>query len=89
MNRRQRWRDVLDAERQRWSGLPYDQLVSRLSQTNVYEVELDSQKYQIEIEILENTTDYLHVAISVDDGSIPASFLPATDSFMTKRPDSN
>jgi len=89
MNRRQRWRAVLESEKQRWSALPYDQLVSRLSQTDVYEVEQGSQKYQIEIEILEHTTDFVHVAISVDDGSIPASFLPATDSFITKRPNSN
>lgn len=89
MNRRRRWREVLETEKQHWSALPYDQLVPRLSETSVYEVERDSQKYQIEIEILENTTDYVHVVISVDDGSIPASFLPATDSFITKRPNSN
>jgi hypothetical protein len=89
MNRRQQWREVLETEVQRWSALPYDQLVSQLSKTNVYEVERDSQTYQIEIEVLENTADYVHVLISVDDGSVPASFLPMTDSFITKRSNSN
>jgi hypothetical protein len=88
MNRRRRWQEVLETEKQRWSALPYDELVSRLSRTN-YEVERDSQTYQIEIDVLENTPDYVHVAISVDDGSIPASFWPMMDSFITKRPNSN
>jgi hypothetical protein len=89
MNRRQQWRKVLEAEKQRWSALPYDQLVSRLSKTNIYELEQDAQKYQVEIEVLENTAEYVHIAISVDDGSVPASFLPVTDSFITKRSNPN
>lgn len=89
MDRRQQWRKVLETEKQRWSALPHDQLVSRLSTTVVYEVEQGSQTYQIEIEVLQNTTEYAHVAISVDDGSIPRSFFPMTDSFITKRPNSN
>jgi predicted metal-dependent hydrolase len=52
----------------RWSALSYDQLISRLSTVDVYEVEDDFKKYQVEIEILENTEEYVHVAVSVDDG---------------------
>jgi hypothetical protein len=85
MNRRQQWRKVLEAEMHIWSALPYDELASRLSKATVYELEQDAQNYQIEIEVLENTPEYVHVAISVDDGSVPASFLPVTDSFITKR----
>ena len=88
MNRRERWRKVLETEKQRWSALSCDELVSRLGETNVYELELDSRKYQVEVEVLENTPEYVHAAISVDDGSLPASFLPATDSFIVKRPSS-
>ena len=87
MKRRQQWRKVLEAEMQRWSALRCDQLLSRLSETNVYELECDSQKYQVEIEVLENTAEYVHIGISVDDGSLPASILPVTDSFITKRSD--
>jgi hypothetical protein len=88
MNRRQRWRKVLEAEMRRWSALSYDQLISRLSTVDVYEVEDDFKKYQVEIEILENTEEYVHVAVSVDDGHLPASICPATDSFIQKKPSS-
>ena len=73
----------------RWSTLSYDQLISRLSTVDVYEVEDDFKKYQVEIEILEKTEDYVHVAVSVDDGHLPASIWPATGSFIQKRPSSS
>ena len=88
MNRRQHWQEVLRAEMQRWSTLPHDQLLAQLRTTGAYEVEQGSHRYQIEIEALKITLDYIHVAISVDDGNIPASFVPATDSFITKTPGS-
>ena len=50
-----------------------------------YEVEVYSKKYQVEIEILENTEQYVHVMVAVDDGSIPASILPVTLSFIRKK----
>jgi len=89
MNRRQRWRKVLEAEVQRWSALPYDRLLSQLATTDVYEVVDGPQRYQIEIEVLENTQENVHVALSVDDGSLPASLLPVTKSFITKKTDSD
>lgn len=33
-----------------------------------YIVELDSKKYQVEVEILENTDKYIHVMVADDDG---------------------
>jgi hypothetical protein len=89
MNRRQQWRKVLEAEMRRWSALSYDQLISRLSTIEVYEVEHDFKKYQVEIEILEKREDYVHVAVSVDDGSLPSSIWPATESFIQKKPSSS
>lgn len=73
----------------RWSALSYDQLISRLSTVDVYEVEDDFKKYQVEIETLEKTEEYVHVAVSVDDGHLPASICPATDSFIQKKPSSS
>ena len=73
----------------RWSALSYDQLISRLSTIEVYEVEHDFKKYQVEIEILEKREDYVHVAVSVDDGSLPFSICPATESFIKKKPSSS
>jgi len=86
MTRRQQWREVLQAEMQKWSALPYDQLLAQLRTTFAYEIERGSRRYQVEIEALENTPEYVHVAISVDDGSVPASFVPVTQSFVTTRP---
>jgi hypothetical protein len=89
MNRRQQWRKVLDLEVQRWSAMPYDQFVSALGENQVYEVEFDSKPYQVEIEILANTEQYVHVAMAVDDGSLPASILPVIDSFIRNKPSSD
>jgi len=86
MTRRKQWQKILDSEIHRWSRLPYEQLISQLSTMDVYEVECDSKKYQVEIELLENTEEYVHVVVSVDDGNLPTSILPATDSFITKKP---
>jgi hypothetical protein len=86
MNRRQNWQKVLDREVQRWSALPCDRLLSELSEVKAYEVEHESKTYQVEVEILENTATYVHVAVSVDDGSLPASITPETHSFMCRKP---
>jgi hypothetical protein len=85
MDRRQNWRKVLEGEMQRWSALSCEQLLSELSDVKVYEVEYQSKAHQIEVEILENTAAYVHVMVSVDDGSLPASIRPETDSFICRK----
>ena len=85
MNRRDRWQAVLDTEIKRWSEKSYEKLGLELSELQVYEVEFDSERHQVEVELLENTPDYVHVSISVDDGSLPASLRPATGSFIRSR----
>jgi hypothetical protein len=64
---------------QRLSAMSYGQLASELWDHRVYEVELDSKKYQVELEILEST---VNVMVAVDGGSLPASILPLTHSFI-------
>jgi hypothetical protein len=86
MSRRQQWRKVLDFEVKRWLVMPYDQLQFALRNQQAYEVEFDSKKYQVEMEILENTEQYLRVMVAVDDGSLPASILPVTDTFIRNKP---
>ena len=82
MTRREQWRTVLDAEIKRWSGMPLEQLISQLPDVQHYEVEFESRRYQVEVEILENTEQYINVAVAVDDGSLPASIFPATCNFI-------
>ena len=73
MTRRDQWRRVLAIEVQRWSAMTPEQLASVLDEERVYEVELDSKTYQVEVEMLESTEEYFHVMVAVDDGSLPAS----------------
>jgi hypothetical protein len=85
LNRREQWRPVLDAEVKRWSAKSYEQLTTELAEEQVYEVVLDGASHQVEVKLLENTDSYLHVVVSVDDGSVPASFRPLSASFIREK----
>ena len=76
---------MLDTEVQRWSAMPCEQLVSELHDLQAYEVKLDSKKYQVEVEIIESTDEYVHVIVAVDDGSLPASISPLTHAFICRK----
>jgi hypothetical protein len=82
MKRSKQWSKVLDLEVQRWSAIPYEELLSTLQHLHTYEIEMASTKYQVEVEILEKTDQYLHVMVAVDDGSLPASILPSCRTFI-------
>ena len=89
MSRRDEWRKILDPEVQRWSALSWQELVSRLQDIQCYEVKIDAKAYQVEVELLENTDTYVHVMVAVDDGTLPASMMPLTETFIReKRPSS-
>jgi hypothetical protein len=62
-----------------------EQLASTLDKEQVYEVELDAKTYQVEVEMLESTEEYLHVMVAIDDGSLPASMMPVTQSFICNK----
>lgn len=85
MSRRKAWQKVLDSEVKRWSAMSCRQLISGLHDIHVYEVEFESKRYQVEVELLENTEKYLHVMVAVDDGSLPASVSPLTHSFICQK----
>jgi hypothetical protein len=59
MSGRDEWRKVRDSEVQRSSALSYDQLDPALRNLQSYTVELDSKKYQVEVEIVENSDKYV------------------------------
>jgi hypothetical protein len=84
MSRREEWREVLDAETERWSGKPCEQLLDELHEHEEqnYEVIVDSKRYQVEVQFLENTEEYIHVALGVDDGSLPWSIWPVSRAFI-------
>jgi hypothetical protein len=84
-NRRKEWQKVLHSEMSRWSAMSWEQLISELRDVQIYEVERDSETYQVEVELLENTERYLHVMVAVDDDNLPASLRPVTETFICKK----
>jgi len=82
MARREQWRRVLDVEVRRWSAMTPEQLAAALEEEHVYEVELDSKRYQVEVDMLESTEEYFHVMVAVDDGGLPEAMLPEIESFI-------
>lgn len=86
MTRREQWQNVLDSEVKRWSAIPWSQLVSELSDGHQkYQVEFESKEYNVEVEILENTEQYVNVLVAVDDGSLPASISPLCRSWICQK----
>ena len=85
MDRHKEWHKVLDAEVRRWSAMSCCDLISKLHDRKTYEVELASRKYQVEVELLENREDYVQIIVAVDDGSLPASLFPLTQTFIRKK----
>lgn len=86
LKRREQWRPVLDAEVERWSAKSCEQLTAELTEVQVYEVVFNGKNHQVDVELLENTDKYLQVGVSVDDGSVPASFRPLSSSFIREKP---
>ena len=76
---------MLDAELKRWSAKSREQLLAELGEVQAYETEFENRKYQVEVEILENTEKYVHVMVAVDDGSLPASIRPLSASFICEK----
>ncbi len=85
MGRRDEWRKVLDAETERWSLKSCEQLLTELQELQNYVVEVESKKYQVEVQLMENTNEYVHVAIGVDDGSFPQSMSPESQTFIQRK----
>jgi DNA relaxase NicK len=85
MKRREQWRPVLEAEIKRWSALSCVQLTSQLADLRTYEVEFESKKYQVEVQILENTDNYVHVSVAVDDGHFWRAMRPLSSSFICRK----
>ena len=84
-DRRERCRKVLQSELGNWASLSPDDLLNEIRNRDVYEVVEGPNRYQIEVVLLENTPEYLHVSIAVDDGSLRVSFRPEADSFICRK----
>lgn len=85
MKQREQWRPVLEAEMKRWSAMSCAQLISQLADVRTYEVEFESKKYQVEVQILENTDRYVHVCIAIDDGHFWRAMRQLSSSFICRK----
>ena len=85
MKQREQWRPVLEAEMKRWSAMSCAQLASELADVRTYEVEVESKKYQVEVQILEDTDSYVHVGVAVDDGDFWRAMRPLSSSFVCRK----
>ena len=68
-----------------WAKKPLDQIVNELRQPVGYERGKDEAWHQFELNLLENTPEYIHVGVSVDDGSFLWSSAPKSSSFIVHR----
>jgi len=85
VKRREQFRPVLDAELKRWNAKSSEQLLAELREVQAYETEFENKKYQVEVEILENTEKYVHVLVAVDDGTLLAAIHPLSSSFIREK----
>jgi len=85
MSRREAWRKALQGEVRRWSAMSAENLVAELAKPRAYEIEIETRKYQVEVELVEDTAHYVHVSVAVDDGSLPWAILPLTHGFLRQK----
>ena len=60
-------------------------MLSELHEVRAYQVEVDSKMFNVEVQLLENTEEYVHVMVSVDDGRFPAFISPLSRTFIRER----
>jgi hypothetical protein len=65
--------------------MPPEQLISELSDEQTYEVEFESKKYQVEVQLLGNTATYVHVGVAVDDSGFWGPMPPLSSSFIREK----
>ncbi len=75
-SRREEWRPVLAAEVKRWSAMPCEQILVEVPSADGYQVEFQGKQYNVEIQILEDTKDYVHVEVGVGRWQSSSVFPP-------------
>ena len=85
MGRRKTWNGILESEVRRWSALSYTDLIDALRDLKTYVVVRESKEFQVEVQLLQTTHTSAQVLVSVDDGSLPASLIPSTGTFVVER----
>jgi len=76
---------LLDAEVDQLSRRSYARLVDDLPEVLAYERGGGASYHQFEVQMIEHQPDYVHVVVSIDDGSFLRSISPMTRSFIVRR----
>ena len=74
----------LEHELDEWTKIPLDELNARLKDVCAYERGEPPNQYQVEVQLLESTPEYVHVSIGVDSG-MRTAFKPLSASFLVFR----
>ena len=82
---REKWREALESEMKRCSGMSCAQVIPLLFDVQTYEVEIESAKYQVEVQLLENNDSYIHDGVAVDDGHFSRAMHPISSSFICRK----
>jgi hypothetical protein len=80
VERKRRLADELD----QWCRKGYGSLLEELRDVVAYESGDASNRYQVEVQLLERTPKYVHVSLSLNDGGW-RSFVPLSTSFLVYR----
>jgi hypothetical protein len=73
---------ILNTEVDNWAKKPYSEFLDLALEMNVYYEQGEGDSYyQVEVTMLEYTEDYVHIAISVNDGGWRA-FKPLSHDFL-------
>ena len=79
-------RPYLNKEVGIWSSKSYNGLRHDLNESACYDAKSDSFQYHVDVELLENCEEYVHVMVSVwSEHSGLSSFVPLCSDFLVYR----
>jgi len=58
---------ILIVERERWAALSHAELRHRLATVVAYQAGSQGTRYQVEVQLIENSRERVHVMVSADD----------------------
>ena len=76
---------LLDREIEEWSSKSFTKLTEELADVVAYQRGDKTGFHQFEVQMIEQEPEYLHILVSVDDGSFRRSLAPLTRGFIVHR----
>lgn len=74
-------KQALEKEKKKYIEKTFDELAN-INKPITYECGEGDIWYQVEVQLLEKTKEYVHVSIAVDKGKGITAFIPVTDDFL-------